>query len=335
MMIGEHDIEQHVLLIAEIGNNHEGDVNFAEELIGLAADAGADAVKFQTIVPERLVAPEQIERLVQLRKFSLNEEAFVRLADTARSQDIMFLSTPFCESVVPFVASLCPAIKVASGDNDHVALLRSVARTGLPVLLSTGMADLELVAKAVGVLESAWADVGEDPDLVLMHCVSAYPTPTTEANIRALQSLSSLGRPVGYSDHTLGTDAAVVAVAAGARVIEKHFTDRHNRSSFRDHALSATPNEFTVLAERVRETEILLGDGAKRVMPSERDVVVAARRSLHASRTLAAGEVIAAEDLIGLRPATSLPVNAPEDLIGKRVAQDLPALHRFALGDFE
>ena len=335
MMIGEHDIEQRVLLIAEIGNNHEGDVDLAEELIGLAADAGADAVKFQTIVPERLVAPEQNERLVQLRKFSLDDEAFVRLADTARAHNIMFLSTPFCESVVPFVAGLCPAIKIASGDNDHVSLLRSVARTGFPVLLSTGMADLEPVKKAVGVLEAAWADVDEDPGLVLMHCVSAYPAPAAEANIRAVRSLASLGRPVGYSDHTLGTDAAVVAVAAGARVIEKHFTDRHDRSSFRDHALSATPTEFRVLAERVRETEILLGDGAKRVMPAERDALVSARRSLHASRPLVAGEVIAAEDLIGLRPATGLPVSAPDELIGKRVAQDLPALHQFAPSDLE
>ena len=335
MMIGEHDIEQRVLLIAEIGNNHEGDVDLAEELIRLAADAGADAVKFQTIVPERLVAPEQNERLVQLQKFSLDDEAFVRLADTARAHDIMFLSTPFCESVVPFVASLCPAVKVASGDNDHVSLLRSVARTGLPVLLSTGMTDLELVTKAVDVLEAAWADVDEDPGLVLLHCVSAYPTPAAEANIRAVRSLASLGRPVGYSDHTLGTDAAVVAVAAGARVIEKHFTDRHDRSSFRDHALSATPREFSVLAERIRETEALLGDGAKRVMPSERDAATTARRSLHTARPLAAGVVIAAEHLIGLRPGAGLSVGESDYLIGRRVVRDLPALHRFALGDFQ
>lgn len=331
--IGDHDIDEQVLIIAEIGNNHEGDVALAEELIGLASEVGADAVKFQTIVPELLTAPEQQERIAQLRRFALTEEHFERLSEVAHDQGVMFLTTPFSETVVPLVERLCPAVKVASGDNDHILLLRAIAATGLPVILSTGMCDLAQVGTAVDALEAVWSDVGQDPGLVLLHCVSAYPTPDADANLRAIVTLGAFGRPVGYSDHTMGADAAVAAVAVGARVIEKHFTDRHNRSEFRDHALSADPDEFRDLVRRIRETEVLLGEGVKRLMSSEEGTTSAARRSLHTSRPLRAGHVVGPDDLIGLRPGSGISVAQADGLIGRCVARDLPAMHRLQSGD--
>lgn len=333
MRIGSHDIRERALLIAEIGNNHEGDVGLAEELIGLAAEAGADAVKFQAIIPELLVAPDQTERLAQLRRYALESSDFERLERVAAEVGVTFLTTPFSPESVPLIAEICPAIKVASGDNDNPLLLEPIARTGLPVILSTGMQDASQVEAAISILESVWAADGLEPGLALLHCVSAYPTPSSDANLRVIRSLETLGRPVGFSDHTIGIDAAVAAVAVGAVIIEKHFTDRHDRSDFRDHALSADKTEFKELVLRVRETERLLGDGRKRVMPSEQVGMTAARRSLHSARPLTAGEVIGADDVIALRPGTGIPVSQRSAVIGRMASRDLPALHRLRLTD--
>lgn len=197
MKIRHIDLEREVLVVAEIGNNHEGDVVLAEELIALAAAAGAQAVKFQTIRPECLVAPDQHARLAQLRKLSLPAEAHARLAARAAKEGVMFLSTPFYLDAVDILNPLVPAFKIASGDNDFVPLLRRVAATGKPVLLSTGMADMEAVRTAVVELERVWLESGEAPGVVLMHCVSAYPTPAAQANLKAISDPRVARPPCG------------------------------------------------------------------------------------------------------------------------------------------
>jgi sialic acid synthase SpsE len=317
MNIGAVDLDRTVLVIAEIGNNHEGDVSLAEELIGAAAEAGVQAVKFQTIFPERLVRPDQAARLVQLRRFQLTPDDHVRLAAAAARAGVMFLSTPFCIDAVALLDPLVPAFKIASGDNNFVALLEVVAATAKPVLLSTGMAEAADIVASKRVLERVWADQGVAPGAVLLHCVSAYPTPAAEANLKAIAALASLGARVGYSDHTLGIDAAVLAVALGARVIEKHFTDSKTRSSFRDHALSADPREMSELVRRVREADAMLGDGVKRIMPSEVAATAVARRSAVAARDLPAGHVVTPADIDWLRPADGVPPGAESQLIGR------------------
>lgn len=324
-MIGNIDLARDVLVVAEIGNNHEGDVALAEELVGLAAGAGAQAVKFQTIVPERLVGPDQPQRLQQLRRFALSEEHHRRLARAAQAAGVLFLSTPFDIGSVAMLEPLVPAFKIASGDNDFVPLLEAVAATGKPVLLSTGMADLAGVAASMGVIRRAWRESDADPGLVLLHCVSAYPAPANEANLRAIPALAALGETVGYSDHTIGVAAAPLAVALGARVIEKHFTIAHDHSDFRDHKLSANPAEMRELVERVREANALLGDGVKRVMPAETDTARAARRSIVASRGLAAGHVVAWDDLAWLRPAGGLAPGREGTILGRRLRRAVPA----------
>lgn len=315
MKIGHVDLDSEVLIVAEIGNNHEGDLALAEELIALAAEAGAQAVKFQTIRPEELVAGDQQARLAQLRKLSLPAEAHARLAARAKQEGVIFLSTPFYLDGVTLLDPLVPAFKVASGDNNFVPLLRRVAATGKPVLLSTGMADMGAVKVATAELESVWLENGVAPGLVLLHCVSAYPTPASEANLHAIRSLARLGYPVGYSDHTLGIDACLLAVALGARVLEKHFTISKNHSEFRDHKLSADPAELRLLVERVREVTTMLGDGEKRIMPSEQPH--AARRSIAAAHELPEGHRLSPGDFTWLRPGDGLPPGQEEFLVGR------------------
>jgi sialic acid synthase SpsE len=323
MKIGGVDLAHEVLVVAEVGNNHEGDMGRARELVQRAAEAGAQAVKFQTIVPERLVARSQAARLEQLKRFCLTYDQFAQLAETAAAAKILFMSTPFDVESVRFLAPLVPAFKVASSDNNFDPLLEAVARSGKPALVSTGMADMDGVRHACRVFERA--SPGR-PQLVLLHCVSAYPTPPESANLLALRALArETGYPVGYSDHTLGIEQAVLSVALGACVIEKHFTLSKTQSGFRDHQLSAEPAELAELVRRVKDARAALGDGVKRVMPAEEAVVAAARRSAVARRDLPAGHALAAEDLDWLRPGGGVGPHEAGRLVGRKLRRAVAA----------
>lgn len=317
MRIGDLDTAERVLVIAEIGNNHEGSLALAEDLIGLAVEAGADVVKFQTIVPERLVSSWQTERIAQLRRLCLPPEAFGHLRDVARSAGVQFLSTPFdCESVA-LLDPLVPAFKVASGDNDFVPLLEAVAATGKPVLLSTGMTDLAGVDMAQACMAQVWRRNGVKGELALLHCVSSYPTPPEEANLAAIGALARPGVTAGYSDHTLGIEAAVLSVALGARIVEKHFTLSKTYSSFRDHHLSADPADFSLMVRRIREVEMLLGTGAKSLLPCEAGVAAAARRSAVASGDFPHGTVLTPDHVLWVRPGGGVPPTDGHVLFGR------------------
>jgi sialic acid synthase SpsE len=326
MRIGPIDLDREVLVVAEIGNNHEGDLARAEELVRRAAESGAQAVKFQTIVPERLVSARDTARIEQLRRFAFSYEQFGRLAEVAGRAGVMFLSTPFDVESVRHLDPLVPAFKIASGDNDFVALLEAVAATGKPILLSTGMASLEDVRRACTTIESAWRKRALAPGMVLLHCVSSYPAPPESANLLAIRTLErETGYPVGYSDHTLGIDAALCAVTLGARVVEKHFTLSKTQSAFRDHQLSAEPAELAELVRRIRAVKSMLGDGVKAVLPVEEPVVKAARRSIVAKRALPAGHVIALDDLDWLRPGGGLPPGREDAVIGRALRRAVAA----------
>ncbi len=323
MLIDGHDLDKDVLVVAEIGNNHEGSLERARHMIGLAARAGAHAVKFQTIVPELLVEPSQAARLEQLRRLCLPPAAFEALRDTARDEGVIFLSTPFDLESVRLLDPLVPAFKIASGDNDFLPLLRAVAATGKPVLLSTGLCGAQSVLDARDALEAAWSHRGLRGQLVLLHCVGSYPTPPDQANLLAIRALAELGHTVGYSDHTLGTQAAVLAVALGARVVEKHFTLDHGFSDFRDHKLSADPAQLAQLVRAVREAQDMLGQGFKQPMPCEEASLVAARRSAYAARDLAAGELLTPDAVAWLRPGGGIPATDADLLAARRLARPL------------
>jgi len=318
MKIGSIDLDREVLVVAEIGNNHEGDVGRAREMIEAAAGAGAKAVKFQTIVPERLVSASQVARIQQLGRFALSREQFEKLADAAHAAGVMFLSTPFDPGVVTWLDPLVPAFKIASGDLNYERLLERVVGTGKPILLSTGMATLEEIRRACATIDACARTSGKSAEIVVLHCVSAYPTPPEQANLAAIATLArELGRPVGYSDHTLGIDAAMLSVALGARVIEKHFTLSKTFSDFRDHALSADPYEFAKLIRAVQQAERVLGSGVKAPQQAEVATALAARRSVVASSDLPAGHRLTIEDVDWLRPGGGLAPGQERLLLGR------------------
>lgn len=326
MRIGPVDLAREILVVAEIGNNHEGDFGRAEALIARAAEAGVQAVKFQTIVPERLVSATQSARIEQLRRYAFTYDQFARLAEIARAAGVMFLSTPFDVESVRHLDPLVPAFKIASGDNDFVALLETVAATGKPVILSTGMAGVDDVRRACGTIEAVWRERGVAPGLVPLHCVSSYPTPPEVANLLAIRTLArETGYTVGYSDHTLGIDAAVLSVALGARVIEKHFTLSKTQSEFRDHQLSADPAEMAELVRRVKSAQAMLGSGEKSQQPVEEAVAKAARRSIVARSDLPKGHVVTRDDLDWLRPGGGLAPGREDLLVGRRLQRPVAA----------
>lgn len=271
MNIGTINLAQQVFIIAEAGNCHEGDFGRAKEMVRQAKAAGADAIKFQTIVPERLVSSDQTERLARLSKFQLTYNQFQELAHLAQEEGIVFLSTPFDVESALFLNQLMPAFKIASGDITFVPLLQTVASFEKPVLLSTGGSTMAEVQRALTRLHGV--------PVCVLHCVIGYPTPLEQANLQRINMLQELNEWVGFSDHTLGLAASVAAVAMGARVIEKHFTLDKNLSDFRDHQLAVNPEELAELVRRVREVETMMGNRGQETSPIEEPIVSVVRRS--------------------------------------------------------
>ncbi len=326
MRVGRFDLSRRVMIVAEIGNNHEGSVTLAEELIGLAAEAGVDAVKLQTFRTEEFVSRSDLARFEQLRSFELTEDQVERLKQIADGAGVCFISTPLDVPSAEFLERLVVAYKVASGDNTFLPLLERIAVTGLPVIVSTGLATLGEVACAKQAIERIWQARGIRQSLALLHCVSSYPTPHDEANLAAISTLRQLFQcTVGYSDHTLGIDAAVLSVAAGARIVEKHFTIANDHSSFRDHRLSADPRAMAELVRRIREVERMMGDGARVPRPCEEAAIPRLRRSVAARRPLPAGTVLSPDDLTWLRPAGGIAPGQEQLVLGRALAVPLEA----------
>jgi len=311
-----------VFVVAEIGINHDGSVTQAEKLIDAAADAGADAVKFQSFQAERLLIPSR-ERYAQqmegaesayqmLRRCELTWSDQEKLKKHADARGVIFISTPFDEESADFLDSLdVPAFKIASADITHVPLLRHVASKGKPILLSTGMSYLNEVADAVWNLKSSGAK-----DILLMHCVSAYPAPPQDMNLRALQTLQSyFDLLVGLSDHSEGILLSLVAVALGAVVIEKHFT-LDKSAAGPDHKASMDPEDLKLLVKGLRNVEASLGDGRKRPSDAEEESRLFSRRSITAAADIRANETIEPWMLAFKRPGTGLEPRYWEKVIG-------------------
>ncbi len=333
-----------VFVIAEAGVNHNGRLDMALALVDAAAAAGADAVKFQTFRAEDLVAPGaataayqrdqtgQTEQLAMLRALELDASQFRAIAQRCRDRGIEFLSTPFSEAAVDELVELgVRRLKLPSGEITNRSLLRKAASARLPLLLSTGMADLDEVREAVGWVHETWGH-GSVPraaepvpaPLVLLHCTSAYPAPDEALNLRALHQLAQLGAPLGYSDHSLGNTAALAAVALGAVVVEKHITlDR--RLPGPDHAASSEAAEFAALVRELRRLPAMLGDGVKAPRPEELEVRAVARRSVVLARELPAGAVLTPQHLQLRRPGTGIAPRDIDRLAGRRLRHALPA----------
>ncbi len=322
MLIGNHNTDDKVFLIAEIGNNHEGDFDLACEMIQLAADAGADAVKFQTIVPERLVAPSDTLRVEQLRRFQFTQDQFSQLRDVAVASNVVFMSTPFDVAAIDWLDPLVPAFKIASGDNDFWPLIDRAAKTGKPLIISMGFGQSQHANKLVQFVNDAWSKHGvTDGQIGLLHCVVSYPTPPQEAALAMLRHLDLPAVTIGYSDHTIGIRAAELAVAAGARIIEKHFTIDKNHSDFRDHQLSADPSELTALVDAIANVEQLFGREGVVTQACETKNEMLVRRSIAAVRDMDVGETVRWEDLCWLRPRRGLKPGEENLVCGRMLRQ--------------
>jgi N,N'-diacetyllegionaminate synthase len=319
MKIGPIDLNQDILIVAEIGNNHEGSYTLAEELIGQAAQAGVGAVKFQTFRTEQYVSCQDKARFDQLKSFELTSNEFEKLSKVAYEAGLLFLSTPFDLESARFLNTIVPAFKIASGDNDFYPLLEVVAETGKPIIMSTGLADLTQIRYSKTFIEKTWRDLAIEQQLAILHCVSSYPTPPNEANLAVIPYLRrELQSVVGYSDHTMGLEAAVLAVALGARIIEKHFTIDKNFSDFKDHQLSADPQELVQLVQRVKDVSTLLGSEGKIVQQSEAANIKAVRRSIVARSDLPKGRTISWEDITWVRVSSGgLRVGKEHLVLGK------------------
>ena len=316
-----------VYVIAEAGVNHNGDPLLAHRLVDAAAAAGADAIKFQTFRR----TGSATDQLTMLRELQLEHEAYPGLIEHARDAGLAFLSTPFDAESVVFLRRLeLPAFKLASPDLVNDPLLRQVAATGLPLVMSTGMADLDECGRALEVAQGAGAT-----EIALLHCVSEYPAPPGDCNLRALDTLRSrFAVPVGWSDHTEGAAVALAAVARGADVLEKHLTlDRSLPGP--DHAASLEPADFAELVRGVRDVEAALGDGTKVPTEGERKMRAVVRRSVHYARDLRAGSRIGEADLVMLRPGTGLAPAEADTVTGRVVTRDVHAGAAVALADLE
>lgn len=275
-------------------------------------------VKFQAIEPLKLVSATDRDRLAQLERFRLSPQQFERLKCVADKEKIQFLCTPFSLDAVRFLEPWVPAFKIASGDNNFFPLLEAVARTGKPLILSTGLCSLTDLRGVHEFIQNLWKKENISQEMAFLHCVVSYPTKSEQANLGAMRALAQIGTVIGYSDHTLGIEAAVLSVALGARIIEKHFTLSKQQSSFRDHQLSAEPEEMRELVARIREAEKLLGSvDQNNLVASDMDVAIKVRRSIVASRPLAMGAVIRREDLNWVRPGDGLPPGRENELIGR------------------
>lgn len=329
MKIGGFDLAQRPFLIAEIGNNHEGNAELAIKLADAAVEAGADAVKVQLINPSRLVNRSEQQRIAQLSRFRLDRSVFLELGKRVHARGALFMASAFdCDTLAEWADDL-DAIKIASGDLDFDPMLQLAASSGKPVVLSTGMSRFPEIERAVGVFSAALpASVTAKERLALLHCVSLYPTPLEAANLAAMVQLrDKLGLTTGYSDHTLGLTAATMALGLGARVIEKHFTLDKAYSDFRDHALSAEPAEFALLARAVRQYPDIMGRGFTDGELADAATRAAARRGIVAAREVAAGTTITAADLDYVRPAIGFPPSAASLVIGRRARRALEVHH--------
>ena len=324
MKIGKLDTDDKVIIIAEIGNNHEGSYTLAEEMIGLAAEVGADAVKFQTFQTEYYVSRKDRNRFDSLKKYELTQDEFERLSKVAKELGILFISTPFDINSALFLDRITDAIKISSGDNNFYPLIESAAQTGKPLLLSTGLADINQVLKSREKIETIWDNNNFNKNLAVLHCVSAYPVEPRFANLRAIRTLiNTLDTTIGYSDHTIGVEAALLSVGLGAKIIEKHFTIDNNYSDFRDHQISADPEMMKKLINGVRKVEEMLGSGEKQLQLPEKDLLIQIRRSIVANHNLSKGDKIAFEDLTWIRPGGGLEPGEEYKLVGQVLNRDI------------
>jgi len=337
MIIGNRNTDEQVLIIAEIGNNHEGNFDNAVRLVHAAADCGVNGVKFQTFKTELFVNPSDKERYQRLKSFELSYSQFMELSELAHSLGLFFISTPFDLESARFLNSIVDAYKIASGDNDFFPLIDEVVQSGKPLIISTGASQSDQIKKTVSYISESWKNKNILSDLALLHCVSCYPAPEDQVSLQSIRFLSDNFREytIGYSDHTIGIDAAIESVAYGAKIIEKHFTLDKNFSTFRDHQLSADPTDMREMVRKIRMVSRMTGTYTKTIQPCETDMNGIIRRSIAAKDDLKSGHRLSWDDLMWIRPSSGMRPGNEQDILGKILKRDMKCGEFFTPNDLE
>ncbi|MFW6040847.1 MAG: N-acetylneuraminate synthase [Thermoplasmatota archaeon] len=323
--------EQPVFTIAEAGVNHNGQMKVAKQLIDEAKKVGADAIKFQTFKAKDLVTKkcemanyqkknigEEKSQYEMIKERELSYEEFEELKRYCDEEGILFLSTPHTINAAEFLEHLVPIYKIGSGDLTNIPFLEKIAKKGKPIILSTGMGTLGEVEEAVETINKVCNE-----DLILLHCVTNYPTPLDKINLRAMLTLRDAFKTlIGYSDHTLGISAPIAAVSLGAKVIEKHFTlDKSMKGP--DHKASLESDEFKHMIEEIRQLEKGLGDGVKRPTEDEEEIKKVARKSIVAKEDISKDSVLEKHQLDIKRPGIGIKPKHFKKLIGKKARYDI------------
>jgi len=333
-------------IIAEIGSNHNGDMQLARELIDAAKMCGCDAVKFQSFNDKSLICREEYEANTKyydspkkhfgsleemVKKIYLREEQHYELKEDCEKVGILFSSSPFSKEEVDLLITLnVPFLKIASMDINNYNLLRYMASTGKPLILSTGMATLAEIDNALQILEQSGNN-----QIVLLHCISIYPPEYEDINLRNITMLQqTFPYPVGFSDHSLGIHIPLAAIALGSCVIEKHFTIDKNLPGW-DHEISADPDEMKQIVEKGKQINISLGSFRRLVSKAEEAKKLKFRRSIVTTREIAAGQKIEKEDLTSKRPGTGIPADLSEYLVGRSLKKSIHSDTLLKWEDFE
>ena len=336
-----------VIIIAEAGVNHNGSLEKAKLLIDVASEAGVDFVKFQSFKADKLVSPDAQKADYQkknigdddnnqfqmLRELELSEKDHDELLEYCNQKNVAFFSTAFDVDGLSYLDSLgLNLFKVPSGEITNYPYLRKLAALGKPVILSTGMSNLKDIERALEVLEQGI----DRSKITILHCNTEYPTPMEDVNLKAMTTIEShFNTSVGYSDHTMGIEVPIAAVALGARVIEKHFTlDRELPGP--DHKASLEPNELIEMVRSIRNIEqAISGSGIKEPSSSEKRNISIARKSIHSKKDLKKGSILKEEDLIPLRPGDGISPMEWENIIGKELLVDYSSFQKIQLSDLK
>ena len=327
-------MRKHVLIIAEAGVNHNGSIKMAKQLIDVATEAGADIVKFQTFKAGKLVskAARQAEyqkanlknsddsQYNMLKRLELDEAMHIELIDYCQQKGITFLSTGFDEESVDMLDRLgVPFYKIPSGEITNKPYLQHIARKLKPVVISTGMADLNEIKEALDVLTGEGLDLSM---ITVLHCNTEYPTPMEDVNLKAMLTIKETFKvKVGYSDHTKGIEVAIAAVAMGAEVIEKHFTLDRNLPG-PDHKASLEPDELKAMVSAIRNIELALGDGVKKASKSEIKNITIVRKSIVAIKEIKKGEIFSTQNIAAKRPGNGISPMRWDEIIGEKAIKE-------------
>ena len=303
-------------VIAEIGNNHEGNFDTAVKLINAAKIADVDAVKFQTFKTENFINKNEKKRFKKLKKFELSYEEFYKLSKIAKKKNLKFISTPLDKESAFFLKSIVNIFKISSGDNNYYDLIEQVLSYKKPTIISTGMMNIKDIKDLITIARKKKFSLSK---LAMLHCVSSYPVQNQHANLLSIKyMIEKLPVTVGYSDHTIGTIAPICAAILGAKILEKHFTLDNNFSSFRDHKLSLNPNDMKTMVNQIKKVDSLMGKKEKKPNFLELKTESEMRRSLYAKSNIRKGQKISVNDINVVRPFVHLSPNDLKKIVGKK-----------------